>query len=112
MAGKAFLVRAGGFKDVDVTLYSHVSNNFMMMDGPSPCVAIVSAELKFKGQSAHAAGAPWRGKSALDAALLMGTAWEYTREHREHLALLPRVRTTTGRWSCSRRPSGSRPARR
>ena len=83
MAGKAFLVRAGVFKDVDVTLYSHVGSNFMMMYGPSPFVALISAEFKFKGQSAHAAGAPWRGKSALDAAMLMGTAWEYKREHLE-----------------------------
>ena len=83
MAGKAFLVRAGVFKDVDVTLYSHVGSNFMMMYGESPFVALISAEFRFRGQSAHAAGAPWRGKSALDAAMLMGTAWEYKREHLE-----------------------------
>ncbi len=83
MAGKAFLVRAGVFKDVDVTLYSHVGSNFGTMVGQSPLVALISAEFRFKGQSAHAAGAPWRGKSALDAAMLMGTAWEYKREHLE-----------------------------
>jgi aminobenzoyl-glutamate utilization protein B len=83
MAGKAFLVRAGVFKDVDVTLYSHVGSSWMMMYGPSPFVALISAEFRFKGQSAHAAGAPWRGKSALDAAMLMGMGWEYKREHLE-----------------------------
>ncbi|MBI3789595.1 MAG: amidohydrolase [Gemmatimonadetes bacterium] len=83
MAGKAFLVRAGVFKDVDVTLYSHVGSNFGTMMGQSPLVALISAEFKFKGQSAHAAGAPWRGRSALDAAMLMGMGWEYKREHLE-----------------------------
>jgi len=43
--------------------------------------ALWSAQFKFKGESAHAAGAPWRGRSALDAAMLMATGWEYHREH-------------------------------
>ncbi|MBX9928590.1 MAG: peptidase dimerization domain-containing protein, partial [Gemmatimonadaceae bacterium] len=51
--------------------------------GQSSSTALISALFKFKGSSAHAAGAPWRGKSALDAAMLMGTGWEYTREHLE-----------------------------
>ena len=35
----------------------------------------------FKGESAHAAGAPWRGKSALDAVELMDVGWNFRREH-------------------------------
>ena len=83
MAGKAFLVRAGVFKDVDVTLFTHVGDDLGVSWGQSGSNALVSAEFRFKGQSAHAAGAPWRGKSALDAVMLMATGWEYKREHLE-----------------------------
>jgi aminobenzoyl-glutamate utilization protein B len=81
MAGKAFLVRAGVFKDVDVTLFTHVGSNLGVSWGQSSSNALISAIFKFKGSSAHAAGAPWRGKSALDAVMLMGTSWEFKREH-------------------------------
>jgi len=83
VAGKAHFVRAGVFKDVDVTLFTHVGNDMGVTWGQSSSLAIVSAEFRFKGQSAHAAGAPWRGKSALDAVMLMGQGWEYHREHME-----------------------------
>ncbi|MBY0490502.1 MAG: peptidase dimerization domain-containing protein [Gemmatimonadaceae bacterium] len=81
MAGKAFLVRAGIFKNTDVTLFTHVGNDLGVSYGPSGSSALISAEFKFRGESAHAAGAPWSGRSALDAAMLMGTGWEYRREH-------------------------------
>ena len=83
MAGKAFLVRAGVFKDVDVVLFAHVGNDLAVSWGQSGSTALISAVFKFKGQSAHAAAVPWRGRSALDAVMLMGTAWEYHREHME-----------------------------
>ncbi len=83
MAGKAFLVRDGVFKDVDVTLFAHVGNALAVSWGQSGSNALISAIFKFKGQSAHAAGAPWRGRSALDAVMLMGNAWEFHREHME-----------------------------
>ena len=83
VAGKAHLVRAGVFKDVDVTLFTHVGNNLGVSWGQSGSNAIVTALFKFKGQTAHAAGAPWRGKSALDAVMLMGQGWEFKREHLE-----------------------------
>ena len=81
MAGKAFLVRAGVFKNTDVTLFTHVGNDLGVSWGASGSSALISAEFRFRGSSAHAAGAPWRGQSALDAAMLMGTGWEYKREH-------------------------------
>ncbi len=81
LAGKAFLVRAGVFKDVDINIFSHVDSDLYVNYGPAPSLALISAEFRFKGSSAHAAAAPWRGKSALDAVMLMGTAWEYKREH-------------------------------
>ena len=83
MSGKAWLVRAGVFKDVDVTLFTHVGNSLAVSYGQSGSNALISAIFKFKGQAAHAAGAPWRGKSALDAAMLMGMSWEFQREHME-----------------------------
>jgi aminobenzoyl-glutamate utilization protein B len=81
IAGKAFLVRAGVFKDVDINLFTHVDDDLAVNYGPAPSLALVSAEFRFTGQSAHAAGAPWRGKSALDAVMLMAQAWEFRREH-------------------------------
>ena len=81
MSGKAWLVRAGVFKDVDITLFTHVGSDFGVSWGQSSSNALISAIFKFKGSSAHAAGAPWRGKSALDAVMLMATSWEFQREH-------------------------------
>ncbi len=49
---------------------------------------LVSVEYMFKGESAHAAGAPWRGSSALDAVELMDVGWNF---RREHLRLATRV---------------------
>lgn len=83
VAGKAHLVRAGVFKDVDVCLFTHVGNNLGVSWGQSGSNAIVSVMFKFRGQTAHSAGAPWRGKSALDAVMLMAQSWEFKREHLE-----------------------------
>src|SRR5688572_23515064 len=81
MSGKAFLVRAGIFKNTDVTLFTHVSNDLGVSWGASGQSALISAEFRFRGSSAHAAGAPWRGQSALDAVMLMAQGWEFKREH-------------------------------
>ena len=81
MAGKAFLVCAGLFKNTDVTLFTHVGNDLGVSWGASGSSALLSAEFRFRGSSAHAAGAPWSGKSALDAVMLMAQGWEYRREH-------------------------------
>ena len=81
LGSKAFFVRAGMFRDVDINLFTHVGDDLYVGYGPEPSLALISAEFRFKGQSAHAAGAPWRGKSALDAVMLLATGWEYRREH-------------------------------
>ena len=80
---KAHLVRAGVFKDVDATIFTHVSSDLGVSWGTQGANALISAEFKFRGQTAHSAGAPWRGKSALDAVMLMAQAWEMKREHLE-----------------------------
>ena len=81
VAGKAFFVRAGVFKDVDVVLFTHVGNNLNTSWGQSPATGLVSVEYTFRGESAHAAGAPWQGRSALDAVELMDIGWNFRREH-------------------------------
>jgi aminobenzoyl-glutamate utilization protein B len=85
---KAYYVRAGMFKDVDVVLFTHVGANFNVTIGPTTQSGLVSVEYRFKGESAHAAAAPWRGKSALDAVELMDVGWNF---RREHLRLATRV---------------------
>src|SRR5580692_3151920 len=79
---KAYYVRAGMFKDVDVCLFTHVGENLGVSAGPSLNQnGLVSVEYMFKGESAHAAAAPWRGRSALDAVELMDIGWDFRREH-------------------------------
>ena len=81
VAGKAYFVRAGVFKDVDVVLFTHVGNNLSTSWGQSDATGLVSVEYTFKGESAHSAGAPWQGRSALDAVELMNAGWNFKREH-------------------------------
>jgi aminobenzoyl-glutamate utilization protein B len=78
---KAYFVKAGAFKDVDISIFAHVGSNMQANWGESLSNALVSVEYDFKGESAHAAAAPWRGRSALDAVELMDTGWNFRREH-------------------------------
>jgi aminobenzoyl-glutamate utilization protein B len=78
-AGKVFMLRAGLFKDVDVVLQWHPADHNAVLDGGM--LATTSAKFTFHGIAAHAAAAPDRGRSALDAVMLMGTGVEYMREH-------------------------------
>jgi aminobenzoyl-glutamate utilization protein B len=78
-AGKVFMLRAGLFKDVDVVLHWHPSDRNAVANGGM--LAIVSAKFTFHGIAAHAAMAPDRGRSALDAVMLMGNGIEFMREH-------------------------------
>jgi len=81
LATKAFLVRAGLFKDVDMVFFTHVGSDLNVSWGQSWGSGLVSVEYVFRGEAAHSAGAPWRGRSALDAVELMNTAWNFRREH-------------------------------
>jgi aminobenzoyl-glutamate utilization protein B len=78
---KAYYVRAGLFKDVDVVLFAHVAAEMGVGWGDSTQNGLVSVQYDFKGESAHAAAAPWRGHSALDAVELMDVGWNFRREH-------------------------------
>ncbi len=81
VASKAFFVREGVFEGVDVNLFTHVGSNFGMSWGQGGGNALWSVQFRFQGETAHSAGSPWRGRSALDAVMLMAQAWEYKREH-------------------------------
>jgi aminobenzoyl-glutamate utilization protein B len=82
VATKAFFVRAGLFKDMDIMLGSHVDSDFATNWGqPERNSGLVSVQYFFHGKAAHSAGAPWSGRSALDAVELMNIGWNYRREH-------------------------------
>jgi len=78
---KAYYVRAGLFKEVDVVLYNHVGTTLSTGGGDGTMNGLVSVEYTVTGESAHSAGAPWRGRSALDAVELMNAGWNARREH-------------------------------
>ena len=81
LGSKAYFVRDGFFEDVDIVLFSHVSNGLSVSYGPTSGSGLVSVEFTFNGEAAHSASAPWRGRSALDAVELMNIAWNFRREH-------------------------------
>jgi len=82
LGAKAFYVRAGLFKDVDAVLGCHVGAEFSTHYGQGEkSSGLVSVQYSFHGVAAHAGGAPWRGRSALDGVELMDIAWNFRREH-------------------------------
>jgi aminobenzoyl-glutamate utilization protein B len=87
VGSKAYFIRAGLFKDVDVALFTHVSDGLDVSWGARGGTGLVSVQYSFQGETAHAAGAPWRGRSALDAVELMDIGWNF---HREHMRLSQR----------------------
>ena len=77
---RPYMVRDGVFKDVDAVIDNHASTNFGTgygVDGN----AVISAVFTFRGKTAHSAGAPWSGRSALDGVELMNIATNFLREH-------------------------------
>lgn len=81
LGSKAWFVRDGYFKGIDLCIFTHVSSNLAVSYGQARGTGLISVEYAFKGEAAHSAGAPWRGRSALDAAELMNIGWNYKREH-------------------------------
>lgn len=78
-AAKAFMVRAGLFDDCDIVLHWHPSSRNSA--GDASCLARAAVKFRFKGTSAHAAGAPDQGRSSVDAVELTAHASELLREH-------------------------------
>ncbi len=82
---KAFFTRDGYFDDVDISIFTHVANNLAVSYGQARGTGLISVEYTFEGEAAHAAGSPWRGRSAADATELMNIGWQYQREHLDPL---------------------------
>jgi aminobenzoyl-glutamate utilization protein B len=80
LGSRTYMAREGLFRDLDIMLSTHVSNNFSTAWGVQG-LALVSTQYSFHGRSAHGAGSPWMGRSALDAVELMNAGWNYRREH-------------------------------
>lgn len=80
VASRTYMVNAGLFEDVDAVLSTHVSSRMSTTWGIRGS-GLVSTMFTFSGQSAHGAGSPWRGRSALDAVELMDVGWNFRREH-------------------------------
>ena len=72
------MAREGVFDDLDLAFMMHGSDT-TTVDGKSLALNLVN--IKFHGKSAHAAIAPEKGISALDAVLLFFNGMEYLREH-------------------------------
>ncbi len=90
-AAKAFMVRAGLFKDVDIAITWHPAAINRVDDAKS--LANTRIDFTFRGRASHAAAAPHLGRSALDAVELMNVGVNYMREHmhsdaRIHYAML------------------------
>lgn len=79
LVGKVFMVRDGLFSDVDIALTWHPGSLNSLWAGSS--LSLNSVKFKFHGKTAHAAGDPHSGRSALDAVELMNVAANYLREH-------------------------------
>jgi len=80
VASRTYMVNAGLFEGMDVMLSTHVSSRMGTRWGIAGS-GLVSTQFNFHGTSAHGAGSPWAGRSALDAVELMNTAWNFRREH-------------------------------
>lgn len=65
-AGKALMMKGGAFTDVDVVLMVHPS---ALNDIAPPFLAVGKVRVRFQGKASHAAGFPWAGVNALDAAV-------------------------------------------
>ena len=78
-SGKVYMVRAGLFDDVDIVMHWHPSDRNDA--SPASSLANKSAKFRFYGIAAHAAAAPEKGRSALDAVESMNFMVNLMREH-------------------------------
>lgn len=78
-ANKAFMARDGVFAECDAALTWHPGNVNQVASGT--CNTCIQSEYKFTGVASHAAAAPDKGRSALDAVELMNIGVQFLREH-------------------------------
>ena len=80
LLSRPYLVRDGYFDGMDVCFAPHVGSEFAAGHGIMQS-ALISATFSFHGESAHAGVAPWKGRDALDAVVLMDVGMAEYREH-------------------------------
>lgn len=94
-SGKVYMVREGLFNDVDIALHWHPGSQNAASAGAA--LANKSAKFRFYGTSAHAAGAPQMGRSALDGVEAMNAMINMMREHIPQEARIHYVITDGGK---------------
>ncbi len=92
---RPYMVLDGLFDDVDVVIDNHGGDGFATSYGVSSNTNW-SFSVTFRGTTAHSAGAPWKGRSALDAAQIMNISTEYLREHLHFTSRMHYVMTEGG----------------
>ena len=93
-SGKVYMTRAGLFDDVDIAIHWHADDENSAAARTS--LANRSAKFRFHGVSAHAAGAPERGRSALDGVEAMNMMANMMHEHMPQQARMHYVITSGG----------------
>ena len=93
-SGKVYMTKAGLFNDSDVALHWHPSSSNGA--SPKPALANKSAKFRFYGVAAHAAAAPEKGRSALDAIEAMNSMVNMMREHGDQSTRIHYVITRGG----------------
>jgi aminobenzoyl-glutamate utilization protein B len=93
-SGKVYMTRAGLFDDVDIAIHWHADDENSAAARTS--LANRSAKFRFSGISAHAAGAPERGRSALDGVEAMNMMANMMHEHMPQDARMHYVITSGG----------------
>ena len=94
-SGKVFMARAGLFSDCDAALHWHPGSENSA--GDRTTLARIAVKFQFHGKSAHAAGSPERGRSALDGVEITNFAAELLREHTPDFTRIHHVITAGGR---------------
>jgi len=87
--GKTFMIRDGAFAGVDMALAWHPDDQNRVVNRTR--LAAAAFDVEFFGRAAHAAAAPWLGRSSLDALMLFDHAMALMREHIKPTARIHRV---------------------
>jgi len=96
-SGKAFMAREGVFDCLDAAFCWHPSSANAIMR--NSFLSNIQVAFKYKGISAHAAGDPYNGRSALDAVELLNIGVQFLREHMIPEARIHYAITNTGGFS-------------
>jgi aminobenzoyl-glutamate utilization protein B len=92
---RPYFVRDGYFDDVDIALHPHIGPELSVGYGLQQS-ALISVTFTFHGETAHAGTAPWKGRDALDAVVLMDMGLAQYREHMAPTSRMHRAITEGG----------------